>query len=526
MTDVNRIISDDEEKFRYIIEHANDFVAILNDKFVFEYVNELPHFKGVGYSKDEMIGKFSMDFIHPDDYKKALTLLKSSFNSGQGIGDARFKHRDGHWIWIEVKGRTYISKNNEVKAILISRDITDRKKAERDHLYSDAKLKELNNELKRLVSISSIELIKSEEKYHNLFENSPFSIAIVNNIGTIIECNQAMESLLGFKKDELIGKSFTNFSITLQESLPVLFQRLRDGIGGEVIPLLDVQLTKKDGTVIWTNLQTSFVKIDGEILIEIIGYNISEKKKAENLIKEEVQKLKELDQIRKDLISSISHELKTPLMSIKGAAELILGVFKNEVGKNVLDLIDIIDRGSTRLGDLVERFLDLSRLDFEKFDLEHQECNLGEVIENCSNEMKYLLKRRELVLNLELSDKLMIHIDKIRIEQIIMNLLSNAIKNSPPKGKIYISLHKIDNWAEIKVIDNGVGLTKDEMKNLFQRFSKIKRNGTGVEYIDIQGSGLGLFISKKIVELHSGEISAESAGRHEGSTFTVRLPIS
>ncbi|MCP4761658.1 MAG: hypothetical protein GY870_07740, partial [archaeon] len=181
---------------------------------------------------------------------------------------------------------------------------------------------------------------------------------------------------------------------------------------------------KKDGTVIWTNLQTSFVKIKGGPLIEIIGYDITEKKEAEHLIEEEIQKLKELEQIRKDLISSISHELKTPLMSIKGAAELILGVFKSEVGKNVIDLIDIIDRGSTRLGDLVERFLDLSRLEYSKFDLEHQECNLGKVIEICSNEMKYLLKRRQLILNLELSDDLLIQIDKIRVEQIIMNLLS------------------------------------------------------------------------------------------------------
>ena len=174
---------------------------------------------------------------------------------------------------------------------------------------------------------------------------------------------------------------------------------------------------------------------------------------------------------------------------------------------------------------MVERFLDLSRLEFDKFDLEHQECNLGSVIANCSNEMKYLLKRRELVLNLELSDNLMIQIDKIRVEQIIMNLLSNAIKNSPPKSKILITLHKINNWAELKIIDNGVGLTKEEIKELFQRFSKLKRKDLGIEYIDIKGSGLGLFISKKIVELHGGEIEVESAGRHEGCTFTVRLPI-
>ena len=525
MAGLNSKISDSEEKFRYIIEHANDFVAIINKRFKFEYINEIPHYKGVGYLKDEMIGKSALDFLHPDDHDKAVDLMKIGFKTGESNGEVRFKHKDGHCVWLEVKGRTFLTKNNEIKGILISRDITERKSAEKEHLVSDIKLHKLNKELKRLVSVSSIELIKSEEKYHNLFENSPFSIALVDNNGVIVECNQAMENLLGFKKDELIGKSFTTFSITLQKNLPVLFQRLRDGIGGEVIPLLDVQLTKKDGSLIWTNLQTSFAKINDETLIEIIGYNVSEKKLAENLIKEEVLKLKELEQIRKDLISSISHELKTPLMSIKGAAELILGAFKDDVGADILDLMDIIERGSTRLGDLVERVLDLSRLDFDKFDLEHQECNLGRVIEDCSNEMKYLLKRREIILSLELSDNLMIHIDKIRVEQIILNLLSNAIKNSPPKSKIFIILHKIEEWAEIKVVDNGVGLTKDEMRDLFQRFNKIKRKDSGIEYVDIRGSGLGLFISKKIVELHDGEIEVNSLGRHKGCTFTVRLPI-
>ena len=131
-----------------------------------------------------------------------------------------------------------------------------------------------------------------------------------------------------------------------------------------------------------------------------------------------------------------------------------------------------------------------------------------------------------MTLKLKLPDSLYLDIDRIRIEQVFMNLLSNAIKNTPPKGIITIEVVGEENWVIISVSDTGVGLMREEMEIIFLRFGKIERYGAGLEYIDIQGSGLGLFISKEIVDLHGGNISAESEGRHQGSTFIVKLPIS
>ena len=111
------------------------------------------------------------------------------------------------------------------------------------------------------------------------------------------------------------------------------------------------------------------------------------------------------------------------------------------------------------------------------------------------------------------------------MEQVIINLLSNAIKNSPPDGEVNVSLKKNDDWIEFIVYDTGIGLTKEEMNSLFTRFGKIERFGEGFEYLDIQGSGLGLFIVKEIVNLHGGEIKAFSDGRNKGAKFIVRLPI-
>ena len=139
--------------------------------------------------------------------------------------------------------------------------------------------------------------------------------------------------------------------------------------------------------------------------------------------------------------------------------------------------------------------------------------------------MNYVLKARKLRVNLEVPDAFYVNLDKLRIEQVITNILSNAIKNSPPQGIITISLREKNEWAEMIVSDTGIGLTEEEMKKVFTRFGKIERYGPGFEYIDIQGSGLGLFITKEILTLHGGEIWVQSEGRHKGSSFIVRIPI-
>ncbi|MFX1600295.1 MAG: sensor histidine kinase, partial [Promethearchaeota archaeon] len=239
----------------------------------------------------------------------------------------------------------------------------------------------------------------------------------------------------------------------------------------------------------------------------------------------EIIKLKELEQIRKDLISRVSHELKTPLVSVCGAAELLLDLFIEEFKDDTRELIEMIEKGGKRLKYLVDNLVDITRIEYKKFKLEKDIYDFSQMIRDCARELMYLIKKRELNLELDLMDDIFLEFDKIRIEQVILNLLSNAIKNTPPNGKIIVKSLKRNNCAEIAITDSGIGLTKEEMDRLFTRFGKIERYGDGLEYIDIQGSGLGLYISKEIIDLHKGYIWVESEGRNKGSTFTIKLPI-
>jgi len=374
--------------------------------------------------------------------------------------------------------------------------------------------------------VAEEKLRQSELKYRYLYENTPFSIVLLNSKGKIVESNPRTETMFGYTRTDLIGKKFQKISVIHPDYLSTIMDLFKKFIKGEEVHRIDLEMYKKDGSSVWVNLQASLVQVENEYFVQALFSDISKRKEAEFLINEEIIKLKELDQIRKNLISRVAHELKTPLSSVCGGAEFLTTVYNDQIGGEALEILTLINKGGNRLKYLVDNLIDISRMEYNKFKLKKQMSDLCELMIESSKDMKHDLKERKLTLNLKLPDRLYLDIDRIRIEQVIMNLLSNAIKNTPPKGIITIEVVGEENWVVISVSDTGVGLTREEMEIIFLRFGKIERYGAGLEYMDIQGSGLGLFISKEIVDLHGGNIRAESEGRHQGSTFIVKLPIS
>ncbi len=377
----------------------------------------------------------------------------------------------------------------------------------------------------------------TEEIYRTISENIADLIEILDADFKIEYFNErAHLDLLDYSHQEMLGRSLKNFIFAkdFERAFNSFSVALEKGESKS-----EFRIIHKKGHVIWVEakikciLDSNNVKklllISREITerknVEKFVTEITEWRKTENLFKKEIKKLKELDKIKKDLISGVSHELKTPLMSITGASELLLEMFKDQIGKDASELIVMIERGGHRLGELIEKLLDISRIEYSKLELEKKKENLSEIIKACTKDMNYVLKARKLRVNLEVPDAFYVNLDKLRIEQVITNILSNAIKNSPPQGIITISLREKNEWAEMIVSDTGIGLTEEEMKKVFTRFGKIERYGPGFEYIDIQGSGLGLFITKEILTLHGGEIWVQSEGRHKGSSFIVRIPI-
>jgi PAS domain S-box-containing protein len=369
-------------------------------------------------------------------------------------------------------------------------------------------------------------LRESERKYRNLYDNTPFSVVLINTQGIVVDMNPKAEVMFGYSPEEIIGHKFMDLSVIHPDYLSTILEVFKKFIKGEKIHRIDVQIQKKDGTIFWTNLQAALMKINDEMFVQALFTDITAKKEAEFLITEEVKKLKELDKIRKNLISRVSHELKTPLVSVSGGCELLLTLYGDKLKKEELEILELIEKGGKRLKHLVDNLIDISRIEYEKFKLIKKPTNFSALIREISNELMYSIRERNINLKLILPENLYVDLDKVRIEQVIMNLLSNAIKNTPPKGEIYVNLMKKENVVELSIKDTGIGIAQEEMDMLFTRFGKLERFGEGYEYIDIQGTGLGLYISKEIIDSHEGEIRAESEGRNKGSAFIVKLPIS
>ncbi|MFW9894245.1 MAG: ATP-binding protein [Candidatus Thorarchaeota archaeon] len=371
-----------------------------------------------------------------------------------------------------------------------------------------------------------VKLVESEAKYQLITENANDLIALLNkNYDHEYINERAYFEILGYDKTDLIGKKIWELVHSddlkhIIDTRGVSTESFQDTAG---VDKEEIRIRHKDGHYIWVDYTSKvFLDNQGEVKIIVISRDITERRKAEDLIKEENQRLLELDTLRKDLINRISHELKTPLTSIYGAAQILIKANKNDEIKQIYPYLEMSYRQSIRLKELIESLLDTSRVDNHKLELRLSDENISLIIDSCIKDLHYLAGRREQILEVTLPDEVFLKVDKHRIEQVLVNIISNAIKNTPSKGKIYVYLEDNEIFIDIIIKDTGVGITQDEKKLLFQKFGKIERYGMNLD-VDIEGVGLGLYISKEIAKLHGGEIIIQSEGRNKGTTVTIRL---
>jgi PAS domain S-box-containing protein len=275
----------------------------------------------------------------------------------------------------------------------------------------------------------------------------------------------------------------------------------------------------------WTVEDERLLKMLGEILVNAMVYKeqAEKQKLAETLVAQELEKLKDLDRLRTEFIFRASHELKTPLSGVIGA----VGLLKESTSRFTpveRELLDIINRGGDRLRILIQRLVDSLRMEEESSNLAKETVDLVPIISGLVERLSFLsnLRKQELVLNLP--NTIMGNVDPAKIETVMENLITNAINNTPVGGQIEVTARMEPDHVELVVRDTGVGFTKEEKANVFKKFGKIERYGQEMDVIT-EGSGLGLYISMRIIESHGGTITLESEGRDKGSKFTVFLPI-
>ena len=232
-------------------------------------------------------------------------------------------------------------------------------------------------------------------------------------------------------------------------------------------------------------------------------------------------KLQKLDQTKSEFISIASHQLRTPLTAIKGYISMIIDGTYGKLTEDFTKPMEKVYQSNERLIKLVNDLLNLSRLEAGKIKFEPSPCSLEKIIDGVVDELKINAQKKNLNLEIEkpLEKLPEIMVDENKVRQVLLNILDNAIKYTQ-QGGIVIKFQKRGSYQQIKISDTGEGMTKDEIEELFQAFS---RTGAG-NRLHFEGAGIGLYVAKKFVEMHQGEVWAESLGKSKGSTFYIKLP--
>lgn len=474
---------------QFAIDHTSIDVFWINSEGKFEYVNKAAC-KNLGYTYNELT-EMSVPDIDPDHnlprYKETWYKM---MEHGSFFFETRHKSKNGRVYPVRV-AINYLNYHGKELNIAFAIDISEQKKAKEKLKYS-------------------------EEKYRSLFENAPYSIFLIDMGGKILDCNQATIDLFEYSKDEIIGSSHSDLKIHPEEKINFFIKRFVKLIKGKEVEPIETKLYTKNKKLKWVQIRSSLIQIGGRYLIQTIIQDIENRKKAE-------RELKRLNKLKSDLLKRTSHELKTPLVSIKGFTNLLVELYRSELNTEILSIIDEIKNGCSRLEDLIEDIIKTSELESEKKELVKSETNLTKLIKDGLEELKGFIRLRKHTIKVDLEPNMIVNCEKERIRDVFSNLLTNAIKYTPPNGLIVIESRIESDSLTVSIKDTGIGLTKNEIDSIFTQFGKIERYGQGYDVIS-EGSGLGLYVSKKIIEMHNGKIWVESEGRNKGSTFYFTLP--
>ena len=344
--------------------------------------------------------------------------------------------------------------------------------------------------------------------------------------GIIVSWNPAAERMFGWAAGEVIGKSITIIipPDRLDEEQNVLAQLRR----GQMIDHYETIRVRKDGTAIPISLTVSPIRdLSGTIVgASKIARDISDRRRIEDerarlLAQEQAarQDAERASRVKDEFLATLSHELRTPLTSIMGWIRMLRQ--RTLDGDAASRALEIVDRNAQALNRLVEDILDISSITMGRFRLESAPVDLPTVARAAVDAVRHAANAKNIRLDVSVDPRVRpVAGDAGRLQQVVWNLLSNAVKFTPDGGHVELGLAPSGSYAEIRVRDDGQGITADFAPRLFDRFSQHDASSTRRH----GGLGMGLAIVRHLVELHGGTVRAESPGLGLGATFIVRLP--
>ncbi|MDH5435392.1 MAG: cell wall metabolism sensor histidine kinase WalK [Gammaproteobacteria bacterium] len=361
------------------------------------------------------------------------------------------------------------------------------------------------NKLETRVKERTKELKHRETYLRAIFDNAGEAIITTSNDGTILTANKATSQILGYNIHTLVGKNISSL-IPSVDKIKVPEEPDATGMlfnSGDK----DIMGLHYNGNKTPLDLQLSSFPIDNQ---EIYLY----------LLRDNTEKNKML-RIKDEFISVVSHELRTPLTSIKGSLGLLEGGALGPLQDNIKDLVSVAKNNSDRLLTLVNDILNIQKMESNNIEYDCKKLDAGKLIEDCISVNRGLEKNYNITFSItEKTPDLYIYADKDRTFQILTNLMSNAAKFSPSKERIAVSVIKHNKMARFSISDKGNGIPVEFQNKIFTKFSQADSSTSRKQ----AGTGLGLYISKKLVEDQGGILDYETQIGH-GTTFYFDMPL-
>jgi PAS domain S-box-containing protein len=505
-----------EERFRLLVEGVRDYAIFMLDPtgLVLTWNAGAERFKG--YRADEIIGQHFSRFYPPQALARGLPEheLEVAREVGSFEDEGWRVRKDGSLFWANV---VITAMRNAEGRLLgfskVTRDLTQR----RGHEEA---------------------LRQSEERFRLLVEGvAGYAIFMLDVNGKVATWNVGAERIKGYPAAEIIGQHFSIFypDEAKQSGWPEHELETAAAQGGFVDTGWRV---RKDGTTFWANVTITALRDDGG---HLIGYakltrDLTETKRVQafELANQERDEILEAERsarmsaqratrVKDEFLATLSHELRTPLSAILGWTQVLLkgGVASEPAAQK--RAIEVIDRNARAQVQLIDDLLDLSRIMTGKIRLDlHQVSMLG-IVEAAVDSARPAAEAKDIRLKAILgSSQDVVSADSGRLQQVVWNLLTNAIKFTPKGGQVQVLLQRVNSHIELSVSDTGIGIPASFLPHVFDRFSQRDSSTTRA----FGGLGLGLAISRQLVELHGGTIRAMSQGEGLGSTFFVDLPLS